>query len=432
MKWNKYGWRMAAAVLTVTAAAACAGVVHAAQTGQDPAASEMISPAIRVLAARCTVKKHAAAGADMTFSAEDFAAVLGYMPTEITLTTLPDPSVGVLKLGTMPLAAGARLSSSVLEGVRFSPTGEAVAQTSFTFTARGGAYESTVPLACMLYHLAAENGAPTAEAGNIVTYEDVPVSVLPITADPEADEMTYEIVRAPSHGTAAFTADGMLTYVPDAGRHGRDSVSWYVLDRYGNRSETVTTRITVRRAGEELYYADLDGHRCAAQAMVLTEEGIFRGTSVGEHALFSPDTGMTRGEFLVCAMRAAGYREIPSVGVSALAAFENADAIPDWMRGYLAAAYEDGILRGGGDGVIRFDCGGALTHAEAAVLLYRLFDLETPQILPVFSEEMISGMPEWSVGAVSAVTAAGILLGAPDDTVTRADAAVMLAGAMEF
>ena len=425
---GKYAAAVAAAAMMMTAGA---GVVHAAETEQEGEAA-MISPGIRVLAARCTVKKNAAAGEEMTFSAEDFAAVLGYTPAQITLQSLPDPSVGVLKLGTMPLAAGAVLSSSVLEGVRFSPTGSVPAETSFLFTARGGAYESTVPLACMLYQLTAENGAPTAEAGRIVTYEDIPVSVMPAAADPESDGMTYEIVRHPRRGTAEFTADGMLRYTPDAGVRGADSVSWYAVDRYGSRSETVTTRITVRRAGEELYYADLDGHSCAAQAMVLTEEGIFRGTSVGAHALFSPDTEMARGEFLVCAMRAAGYGALPGADLQRLGVFENADEIPDWMTGYLASAYEDGILRGGGDGVIRFDCGGAVTHAEAAVLLHRLFDLGTPQILPVFSEEISSVMPDWSVGAVSAAAAAGIPVGAPDTAVTRADAAVMLAGAMGY
>ena len=89
---GKYAAAVAAAAMMMTAGA---GVVHAAETEQETADAAMISPGIRVLAARCTVKKNAAAGEEMTFSAEDFAAVLGYTPAQITLQSLPDPSVGV-------------------------------------------------------------------------------------------------------------------------------------------------------------------------------------------------------------------------------------------------------------------------------------------------------------------------------------------------
>ena len=81
-----------------------------------------ISPAIRVLSAQTALKKNGAADQTISFSGEDFAAVLGYTPTEIVLTTLPDPMTGVLKLGGMTLAAGSRLSASVLQALRFVPT----------------------------------------------------------------------------------------------------------------------------------------------------------------------------------------------------------------------------------------------------------------------------------------------------------------------
>ncbi|MBQ5390248.1 MAG: hypothetical protein IIU58_05000, partial [Clostridia bacterium] len=69
-----------------------------------------ISPAIRVLAAQTTMKKNGVVGKELCFSKEDFSAVLGYSPTEVTLTSLPDPTKGVLKLGGMTLAPGSRLS----------------------------------------------------------------------------------------------------------------------------------------------------------------------------------------------------------------------------------------------------------------------------------------------------------------------------------
>lgn len=428
----KNAWKAFAAVIAAAVTAGTVLSVGAAEAEAEAEAgscAEAISPGIHVLAARCTVQKNAAAGEEMTFSAEDFSRVLGYVPTEITLQSLPDPAVGVLKLGTLPLAAGVSLSSTVLEGVRFTPADDIPAQTAFSFTARGGAYESAVPLTCQLYLLSAENAAPTAAAASAVTYEGTPVAFLPVTADAEADAVRCVLVRPPRRGTVTY-ADGTFVYTPDAGARGRDSFSWCAVDCWGGRSETVTTSVSIRRADANLRYADLTGHPCAAQAMYLTEEGIFRGTTVGTHALFSPDSEMSRGEFLVCAMRAAGYDGLASADAVRLAAYENADALPDWLTGYLAAAYEDGILRGSGDGAIRFAWEEAIPHAEAAVLLYRLFDIGQPEILPVFSAEEMSVLPEWSVGAVAAVTAAGIMLGDADCSVTRADAAMMLAGAM--
>lgn len=403
-----------------------------------------ISPAIRVLAARTTMKKNGVFGEEMHFSQEEFSTVLGYTPTEITLRTLPDPMTGVLKLGGMTLAAGSRLSVSVLPGLRFVPTAgtadtDAAVPTaaSFTFTAAGSAYETAVPLSCELYLMTAPNAAPTVGEQHVTTYEGIAASAGLRAADPEADVMTYEIVRPPKRGTVTLSAaDGQFVYTPADGARGGDVFSWCATDAWGNRSDVVRTTVTVRRADDGLYYADLDGHPCAAAAMRLTEDGIFSGTVLGEHAFFAPDTPMTRGEFLVCAMRAAGYDgTADGDGAAAVrAVFANADAVPDWLLGTLAEAVEAGIVRGGTDasGMTVYDYDGGITRAEAAVLLYRLFDVGVPAVIPVFSEEEEQALPAWSVGAYASVCAAGIM--SPDDPgglLDRAMCAQILSAAMD-
>lgn len=412
----------------------------------DGASGDMsvcISPAIRVLAAQTTMKKNGVIGEDLCFSQEDFSSVLGYTPTEITLTTLPDPTSGVLKLGGMTLAAGSRLSVSVLHGLRFVPAsgGTAAAaevgagapvSASFTFTASGSAYETAVPLSCMMYLLSTPNEVPTASEKHVTTYTDVPVYASLQASDPEFDDLTYEIVRQPKKGAVTLNAqDGSFVYTPSDGMRGSDVFSWRVTDPWGNQSAVVRTSLSVRRADDDLYYTDLDGHWCAAAAMRLTEDGIFSGTALGEHSFFSPDTAVTRGEFLVCAMRAAGYDGLPP---AALPMFANADEIPEYLSGYLAAAYEDGIVRGGTgtDGAAVFDYDEAITRAEAAVILYRLFDVGTPAALPVFSAEEEAVLPVWSVGAFSSVCAAGIMTASdPAGVVDRAQCAQMLSAAMD-
>ncbi len=415
-------------------------VSAADETGEAAAAAESrdcISPAIRVLSARAAMKKNGPADQTISFSQEDFAAVLGYAPTEIVLTTLPDPTAGVLKLGGMTLAAGSRLSASVLQALCFVPTQSSdhtlPVSASFTFTASGSAIETTVPRSCMLYLLSSPNDAPTAAERRVTTYENIPVSASLSAADPEFDDLTYEIVRQPKKGTVSLNAeDGTFVYTPSSGMRGQDVFSWRVTDPWGNQSKTVRTTLSVRRADDDLYYADLDGHPCAAAAMRLTEDGIFSGASVGDVSFFSPDQNMTRGEFLVCAMRAAGYGE-PSP--TALPMFDNAEEIPDYLSGYLDAAYRDGIVRGGidaaGNSVFMYD--DTLTRAEAAVILYRLFDIDTPSAVPVFSEEAEAVLPAWSIGAFSSVCAAGIMTPEnPDSTVSRALCAEVLSAAMDL
>jgi len=417
-------------------------MAYPAAAEEDDAAAEepvVISPAIRVLAAQTTMKKNGVIGEALCFSQEDFSSVLGYTPTEITLTTLPDPGKGILKLGGMTLAAGSRLSVSVLHGLRFVPTGSGdiseegiPVSASFTFTASGSAYETAVPLSCMMYLLSASNDAPTGSERHMTTYTDVPVFAVLNASDPEFDDLTYEIVRQPKKGSVTLNAqDGSFVYTPSDGMRGSDVFSWRVTDPWGNQSEIVRTSLSVRRADEDLYYTDLDGHWCAAAAMRLTEDGIFSGTSLGEHSFFAPDTAVTRGEFLVCAMRAAGYDGLET---AALPMFANADEIPDYLSGYLAAAYGDGIIQGGtgadGEAVFHYDEG--ITRAEAAVILYRLFDVGTPAALPVFSAEEEAVMPAWCVGAFSSVCAAGIMTAAdPAGAVDRAQCAQMLAAAMD-
>lgn len=402
-----------------------------------PANTACISPAIRVLSAQTALKKNGTANQTISFSGEDFAAVLGYTPTEIVLTTLPDPLTGVLKLGGMTLAAGSRLSASVLQALRFVPTADKdtayPVSASFTFTASGSAIETAVPLSCMLYLLSTPNEAPTAAERHITTYASVPVSASLSASDPEFDDLTYEIIRQPKKGTVTVRAeDGTFVYTPTAGMHGQDGFSWRVTDPWGNQSETVRTTLSVRRADDDLYYDDLDGHFCAAAAMRLTEDGIFSGTSIGNVSFFSPDTNMTRGEFLVCAMRAAGYGDLAP---TTLTMFDNAADIPDYLTGYLAAAHRDGIIHGSvnADGNTIFEHGGTITRAEAAVILYRLFDIDTSAAVPVFSEEEASAVPAWSIGALSSVCSAGIMnTDHPMEAVSRAACAEMLSAAMDL
>src|SRR5262245_6237571 len=63
--------------------------------------------------------------------------------------------------------------------------------------------------------------------------------------DPQPGDLTISEVSQGSHGQATISADGALTYVPDVGFSGSDSLSYRVVDPQGNTSSPATVTIFV-------------------------------------------------------------------------------------------------------------------------------------------------------------------------------------------
>ncbi len=444
---------VAALLCTMSFSAAAAETTAPESTALCP---EPISPAIRVLAARRTLTKNTVAAWSQTegepspvsFSEKDFAEVLGYTPTEVVIASLPDRSVGTLRLGTLEVAVGSALSPSAMAHLQFVPSGTASAEqeehaaprsTSFTFTARGKVYRTDTPLACFVYLLDEENTAPTAADLCGVTYTEIPLHGTLCGADPDADTLSYEIVRMPKKGNVAWdAARGTFVYTPMAGKRGRDVFTYRVTDPWGNQSEVCRVEVEIRRADEQFCYADLADTDCIAAAMYLADEGIMTGTTLGSAPVFSPEENVTRGAFLVMAMNAAGLTAAAAdeSTVTQTMTFADEENTSAYLQPYLALAKERGILSGAADetGTCSFAPDAVITAAEAAVIVSRLFvSPEEADAVAVYAEQMAeAAVPAWSASAYSALDARGIPINktAPGDAVTRGDAAVMLAAAM--
>jgi len=393
----------------------------------------LLSPGIRVIAAKTVMHKNGLAGDTLCFSQQDFSKVLGYTPTAVTIRSLPDHTVGVLKLGTLTISPGQSIAAAALSGLRFVPAdGAGVAEASFTYTAQGSAYTTETALSCLLHFHSAPNEAPSARALSVTTYADVGIERTLCAADPEGDMLTYTLIRDPKKGTVAIDeATGRFLYTPSEGKRGEDVFTYVVRDKWGNESEICRVMVTIRD-GEAYKYDDLAGHICEADAMRLAEENILAGVVLGEKHVFSPDAAVSKGEFLVMAMRAAGYA--CDGDSTSLSVFADADTVPAYMRSYAACAYEEGILSGGydTDGERVLNLGEPIKGMDASVLLCRLFDIGVPEILPVFSENTVGVIPSWSEGAVYAVRAAGILDEVQlDHPLDRADTARILSSAMD-
>ncbi|MFD1341817.1 Ig-like domain-containing protein [Litorisediminicola beolgyonensis] len=82
--------------------------------------------------------------------------------------------------------------------------------------------------------------------------EPVTVDVLANDTDPEDDPLTVTGVFDPFNGTAVVNPDGTITYTPDEGFFGEDTIPYFIDDGNGNTSTgqlTVTVTVTPERDG---------------------------------------------------------------------------------------------------------------------------------------------------------------------------------------
>ena len=162
--------------------------------------------------------------------------------------------------------------------------------------------------------------------------------------------------------------------------------------------------ITVEKAESDLVYRDLVGTATSLPAIALAQENVMLGTMVGDGMYFSPEEELSRGEFLVMAMKAAGIS--PRTGLSHTV-FDDDAAIPEGIRPYAATAQEAGYVIGTlSEHGLLFSSEETITRGEAAVVLARILDVKMPASVPLYpdSSELSVTVRE----ATLALSAAGI------------------------
>ncbi len=400
------------------------------------AATPVVSYGMSVLAAATDVAVSAPAGNDIVFSADVFARGLNLSRVQyITVCSLPSETDGELLLGATRVAVGQTISEANLSHLCFAPA-DGVARASFTFSANG----SATPLVCNLYLLEGRNTTPTVSmapklALEASTYRDMALAGTVSAYEPDGDDMVFEIVTYPQNGSVLLTDAeiGAYTYKPAAGYAGSDSFSYVARDRYGNYSAKATVVLNVEVCGTSVVYADLEDPSETLAAMKVTEAGIMSGTQVGDGTYFYPNRTLSRVEFLVMAMKAAGIESVPECESTV---FADDAQIPAGMKGYVAAAYQLGLINGSDvEGSLCFLPEDSITRAQAAVILHRLVGEHEVSVLPVFADS--DAIPSWAREAIYSLNAGGILTSeagyiSPDATLTRGMAARLLAAQMEY
>jgi len=158
---------------------------------------------------------------------------------ELTFTVVTQPAHGMLS-GTAP-------------ALTYTPETDFNGTDSFTFKANDGSLDSNI--ATVTISVGAVNDEPNAvddeyDAWMGVTLEVPAPGVLANDFDPDpSDEQTVEVKDAPLHGELVLNADGSFTYEPDAGFHGIDTFTYWLISEPGVQSaymDSATVTITVR------------------------------------------------------------------------------------------------------------------------------------------------------------------------------------------
>ena len=391
-------------------------------------AEALLSPGLSVIAARCEMVVSGVPGGEVVFTRDDFARAVGYVPESIKVTSRPDCAVGQLTVGSVVVPEGQVLSRASLDKMAFMPSGLPAAEdTMFCFTADGSPYEYLCVV--RLTDAGEANSAPTLECATAASLSArVPEGGICggtlAASDPEGDELVFEITSYPRHGSVILSdrASGRYLYRPSAGYTGRDSFSYTVRDEWGNYAGEAEVKVTVSRLSSP-DYADMAGS-AETFARIAESEGLMSGTAYGGGSYFYPEKGMTRAEFTVTLLTAAG---IAPEGESD---FADNDEIPTSARGFVAKASELGLSNGwikGGEQV--FEPNREITLAEAAKMTARLLGLEYEGAV-----EVSLGGANYARYEIAALCSAGLGNAFEDasanEILNRAEAAEILCGVL--
>ena len=379
-----------------------------------------------VLAMLCVPALAAEIAVDYTseyqFSAADFSDSSEL--EGVYISAVPPAYQAELCIGSRVLRRGDILPAAALEKLKLRPVclGEADCELVYCPISAGTLGDAVT---VSLRILSGTNTAPVCEDGTLETYKNIANSGTLCAQDKEDTKLTYQLVKEPKRGTVELHDDGSFTYTPGKNKVGKDSFVFTATDPAGNVSNEARVKIRIVKPTDAAAFADLAGDPLEYRAMALKDMGVYGGRQIAGQLCFAPDETVSRGEFLVMAMRVLGMEPDAAVLTSG---FADEAATAAWMRPYITAAYRSGVISGvSAETGMEFRPNAALTKAECAVMLQNMLDLPQPDTQPVFSVEEGECIASWAVPSASALQSAGLeLTPLVDGTLTRRECAELL------
>ena len=341
----------------------------------------------------------------------------------VYVASVPSQLDAEVSLGARTLRAGDVLDRSMLSQLLVLPAENRDASCELVYCPIGGG-EVQPSRALELSILTGKNEAPVCRDVKFETYKNIANTGVLSASDPEGDTLTYQLVKEPKRGTVDIAPDGSFTYTPAQNKVGKDVFTYTATDSAGNVSNVANVTVKIVKPTDKAMYQDLAGDTLAYTAMWLKDRGVYTGKRIAGNLCFEPEGTLTRGEFLVMAMKLLGA-EPESARLTS--GFADESKTPAWMRPYIVSAFKSGMVSGvtSPDGMV-FRPSSNLTRAEAAVMLQNILDLPQSQEAAVFSEDC--AVPVWAQASVSALESAGISIPVTTsaENLTRREAAELL------
>ena len=341
----------------------------------------------------------------------------------VYVASVPSQLDAEVSLGARTLRAGDVLDRSMLSQLLVLPAENRDASCELVYCPiEGGEVQPSRALELSI--LTGKNEAPVCRDVKFETYKNIANTGVLSASDPEGDTLTYQLVKEPKRGTVDIAPDGSFTYTPAQNKVGKDVFTYTATDSAGNVSNVANVTVKIVKPTDKAMYQDLAGDTLAYTAMWLKDRGVYTGKRIAGNLCFEPEGTLTRGEFLVMAMKLLGS-EPESARLTS--GFADESKTPAWMRPYIVSAFKSGMVSGvtSPDGMV-FRPSSNLTRAEAAVMLQNILDLPQSQEAAVFSEDC--AVPVWAQASVSALESAGISIPVTTsaENLTRREAAELL------
>ncbi len=346
------------------------------------------------------------------FQAEDFPTGSSDTLTGICITGIPQS--GTVQLGSRIIRPGDILTREQVGTMTFHPAANQDQDVQITYLPiceNRVEEEATMTISIRKK----ENKAPVAEDSTFETYKNLENTGTLTVSDPEGGTLTFTVVKAPKRGEVTIAEDGTFTYTPKKNKVGKDSFTYTATDEAGAVSNEATVSIEILKPLDSQTYQDVTSGQF--EALWMKNTGLFAGTQVAGADCFGPDEAVSRGDFLAMVMK---LLEIPLESTVSTSGFADEGQAQSWLLPYLATAMRLGIVSGSTEnGQVVFRPNDPITGAEAAVMLQNVL------ILPKGSS-INAEVPAWAQDAVAAMAGCGVEVSAPEEHLTRLDAAKLL------
>ncbi|MCL2056988.1 MAG: hypothetical protein FWH02_07215 [Oscillospiraceae bacterium] len=333
-------------------------------------------------------------GETLAFSSEDLERRLGIAHGSlegITLTALPDRSSGAVLLDGVEAEAYDYLTRAEVDRLCFRPEPGA-AFAVVTFVPRGGAPVTASLQISILQQIAPP---PEIEGISLETLRNIPISgYIPVT-DHGSGGVAVRVVRQPQKGLVRIS-DQSFIYEPFSGITGRDIFTVLAVDSSGSLSQEAAVSVSIGKTRTDFSYADMTGHPSHYAAIQLHNHGVMSGRKIGDTWLFDPDTQMSRANFLILAVTAAGLRVSPTVNTG----LENDASIPIWLKPYVKAGLDAGMISPN----YGFNFRGVPTRAEAVLMTERAANIRDVKDFAITVTDR-GDIPDWAQASYKNLTA---------------------------